>query len=105
MPWKFIYPFFLVHMLMFSASGFFMAYNDKPAPVGFLYMHGGIAIVVYMARVDEGLAIVANEDAAQIPIAVVKEPPAWPPNVVTAMGTRAVLGTRGAAKDRSFDVE
>lgn len=48
-PWKFIYPFFLVHMLMFGASGFFMAYNDKPAPVGFLYAHGGIAIVVYMA--------------------------------------------------------
>jgi hypothetical protein len=48
-PWKFIYPFFLVHMLMFGGSGFFMAYGDKAAPVGFLYMHGGIAIVVYMA--------------------------------------------------------
>jgi hypothetical protein len=46
-PWKFIYPFFLVHMLMFGASGFFMAYSDEPASVGFLYMHGGIAIFVY----------------------------------------------------------
>jgi uncharacterized membrane protein len=48
-PWKVIYPFFLVHMLMFGASGFFMAYNDEPAPVGFLFMHGGLAIFVYMA--------------------------------------------------------
>jgi hypothetical protein len=47
-PWKFIYPFFLVHMLMFGASGFFMAYSGAQAPVGFLYMHGGIAIFVYM---------------------------------------------------------
>jgi hypothetical protein len=47
-PWKFIYPFFLVHMLVFGASGFFMAYKGSPASVGFLYMHGGIAIFVYM---------------------------------------------------------
>lgn len=43
-----IYPFFLVHMLMFGASGFFMAYSNNPAPVGFLYLHGGLAIVVYL---------------------------------------------------------
>lgn len=47
-PWKFVYPFFLVHMLMFGGSGFFMAYRDGPPELGFLYMHGGIAITVYM---------------------------------------------------------
>lgn len=44
-PWKFIYPFFLVHMAAFGTSGFFLAYaNDD---VMFLYMHGGLAIFVY----------------------------------------------------------
>ncbi len=46
-PWYVIYPFFLVHMLMFGASGFFMAYSAKSVPVLFLYAHGGLAIVVY----------------------------------------------------------
>jgi hypothetical protein len=46
-PWYMIYPFFLVHMLMFGGSGFLMAYSDDPAPIGFLYMHGGLAITVY----------------------------------------------------------
>jgi len=47
--WK-IYPFFLVHMLMFGLSGFFMAYGGHGSvPIFFLYMHGGIAIVVYVA--------------------------------------------------------
>lgn len=46
-PWYKIYPFFLVHMLMFGGSGFLMAYADEVAPIFFLYMHGGIAIVVY----------------------------------------------------------
>lgn len=48
MPWGFIYPFFLVHMLMFGGSGFVMAYSNDPAPVSFLYIHGGFAIVVYL---------------------------------------------------------
>ena len=48
MPWFFIYPFFAVHMLMFGVSGFLMAYSDDPAPLGFLYAHGGFAIFVYM---------------------------------------------------------
>jgi hypothetical protein len=47
-PARFIYPFFLVHMLAFGASGFFMAYS-KAVSVGFLYMHGGIAISVYLS--------------------------------------------------------
>jgi hypothetical protein len=48
LPWTSVYPFFLVHMLMFGSSGFFMAYTND-GPVGFfLYAHGGIAIPVYL---------------------------------------------------------
>ena len=46
-PWYKIYPFFLVHMLMFGASGFFLAYSENPGSVSFLYAHGGFAILVY----------------------------------------------------------
>jgi hypothetical protein len=46
-PWYMIYPFFLVHMLMFGGSGFFMAYATHRPSVLFLYLHGGIAITVY----------------------------------------------------------
>jgi hypothetical protein len=46
-PWYWIYPFFLVHMLAFGGSGFLMAYCAKGPPATFLYAHGGIAIVVY----------------------------------------------------------
>ena len=45
-PKRFVYPFFLVHMLMFGGSGFVLAYGAD-GDVGFLYMHGGLAIVVY----------------------------------------------------------
>lgn len=45
--WFMIYPFFMVHMLMFGGSGFFLAYGDD-TDVFFLYMHGGIAIFVYI---------------------------------------------------------
>ena len=41
-PWKFIYPFFLVHMAAFGASGFFLAYGTDKTDVLFLYMHGGL---------------------------------------------------------------
>ena len=44
----FIYPFFGVHMLMFGLSGFLMAYASDGPDLGFVYMHGGIAILVYM---------------------------------------------------------
>ena len=43
----FIYPFFGIHMLMFGLSGFVMAYSADRPELTFLYMHGGIAIVVY----------------------------------------------------------
>ena len=45
-PKVFVYPFFLFHMLMFGISGFLLAYGV--GDVIFLYMHGGIAIVVYV---------------------------------------------------------
>lgn len=44
----FIYLFFGIHMLMFGLSGFFMAYAKEGPDLSFLYMHGGIAITVYM---------------------------------------------------------
>lgn len=34
-------------MLMFGLSGFIMAYSTDAPDVGFLYMHGGIAILAY----------------------------------------------------------
>ena len=47
MPARIIYPFFLVHMLVFGASGFFMAYG-RGVSLAFLYMHGGFAIFIYV---------------------------------------------------------
>ena len=46
-PWYKVYPFFLLHMLVFGGSGFFMAYAKSRPPVLFLYLHGGFAITVY----------------------------------------------------------
>jgi hypothetical protein len=45
--WYKVYPFFLVHMLVFGGSGFFMAYGNSRPPVPFLYLHGGLAISIY----------------------------------------------------------
>lgn len=45
-PWK-IYPFFLFHMGVFGGSGFAMAYFTD-VELSFLYIHGGIAILVYL---------------------------------------------------------
>ncbi len=45
--WSLIYPFFLFHMAAFGVSGFVLAYFADVEPV-FLYLHGGIAIVVYL---------------------------------------------------------
>lgn len=42
-----IYPFFLLHMGMFGLSGFLMAYVADDVGLPFLYLHGGIAILVY----------------------------------------------------------
>jgi hypothetical protein len=46
-PWSKVYPFFLLHMLIFGGSGFFMAYGTSHPPVPFLYLHGGFAIAIY----------------------------------------------------------
>lgn len=46
-PW-YIYPFFLIHMGMFGGSGFLMAYAFPDVDLWFLYLHGGIAILVYL---------------------------------------------------------
>jgi len=45
--WYSVYPFFLLHMLMFGGSGFLMAYSSSGPPVAFLYIHGGGAILIY----------------------------------------------------------
>ncbi|HPQ41732.1 MAG TPA: hypothetical protein PLV45_15280 [bacterium] len=47
--WAMVYPFFLIHMLMFGGSGFLMAYLSDNVPLAFLYLHGGLAILVYTA--------------------------------------------------------
>lgn len=47
-PWYKVYPFFLVHMGAFGLSGFFMAYANDGAPLVFLYLHGGIACLIYL---------------------------------------------------------
>lgn len=44
----FIYLFFGIHMLMFGGSGFLMAYAGDGPGLAFLYLHGGIAIAVYL---------------------------------------------------------
>ena len=46
--WTTVYPFFFLHMGIFGGSGFFMAYADHPAPVPFLFVHGGFAICIYL---------------------------------------------------------
>lgn len=43
------YVFFLIHMAVFGFSGFWMAYfANEEVELSFLYMHGGIAIAVYL---------------------------------------------------------
>ena len=48
-PWYKVYPFFLLHMLIFGGSGFIMAYGKNHPPVLFLFLHGGLAISIYIA--------------------------------------------------------
>lgn len=43
-----VYPFFLLHMGIFGLSGFFMAYAADDVPRLFLFLHGGVAILVYV---------------------------------------------------------
>ena len=46
-PWYYIYPFFLVHMLGFGVPAFLMAYSSHPASVKMLYVFGGFSIAIY----------------------------------------------------------
>jgi uncharacterized membrane protein YwaF len=46
-PWFKIYPFFMLHMLVFGSTGFAMAYFEAKPNLPFLYMHGGFAILIY----------------------------------------------------------
>jgi len=48
-PWYMVYPFFLIHMLLFGGFGFYLAYLSLHPFVPFLYLHGGVAIAVYIA--------------------------------------------------------
>lgn len=47
-PWSRVYPFFLLHMLVFGCSGFYLAYAQQRAPELFLYLHGGFAVLIYV---------------------------------------------------------
>ena len=47
-PWYSVYPFFLLHMGLFGGSGFFMAYTGDGPPLAFLYLHGGLACLIYL---------------------------------------------------------
>jgi hypothetical protein len=48
--WVLIYPFFLLHMLIFGLSGCFLAYAgyEMGLPTWTLYLHGGIAVLIYV---------------------------------------------------------
>lgn len=46
--WFTSYLLFLAHMFVFGLSGFMMAYAFDPPQIGFMYMHGGLAILVYL---------------------------------------------------------
>ena len=46
-PWSKDYPFFLLHMLVFGGSGFYLAYSPHQSDELFLYLHGGFAVSVY----------------------------------------------------------
>lgn len=47
-PGLIIYAFFGMHMAMFGFSGFAMAYGSDRPDLLFLYLHGGLAITVYL---------------------------------------------------------
>ena len=74
-----------------------LAHVDEPIVVPFL--ERALRSGKYVEHpVIDGLARIGNEDAAQILIAVVKESPAWPPNVDTMAGTRAILAWQALHK-------
>ena len=48
--WYQIYPFFLLHMLMFGGSGFLMAYASDDIPTAFLFLHGTVLDILVRSR-------------------------------------------------------
>jgi hypothetical protein len=71
-----------------------LAYIDDPLVVP--YLDRALRSGRYIEhQVIDGLTRIGNEDAARILIAVIKESPAWPPNVDTLAGTRAILAWQG----------
>lgn len=71
-----------------------LAYIDDPLVVP--YLERALRSGRYVEHpVIDGLTRIGNEDAARILIAVIKESPAWPPNVDTLAGTRAILAWQG----------
>jgi len=46
-PTNFIYPFFILHMGVFGASGFILAYATD-IPLTFALFHGGVAVFTYL---------------------------------------------------------
>lgn len=74
-----------------------LAHIDDPIVVP--YLERALRSGKYVEHpIIDGLARIGNEDAAQILIAVVKESPAWPPNVDTMAGTRAILAWQALHK-------
>ena len=71
-----------------------LAHIDDPLVVP--YLERALRSGRYVEHpVIDGLTRIGNEDAARILIAVIKESPAWPPNVDTLAGTRAILAWQG----------
>ncbi|MCB1736694.1 MAG: hypothetical protein KDI42_01080 [Gammaproteobacteria bacterium] len=46
--WFRVYPFFLLHLLIFGVTGFVLAYSDQDIPLPVLYVHSGFAFVAYL---------------------------------------------------------
>jgi len=47
-PWYLVYPFFIFHIFIFGCIGFWMAYYTNPVTHVLMFLHGGIAIFVYI---------------------------------------------------------
>lgn len=74
-----------------------LAHVDDPIVVP--YLERALRSGKYVEdRIIAALAKVGSEDAAQILLGVVKESSAWPPNVQTTAGTRAILAQQALQK-------
>ena len=55
-PWYYVYPFFLVHMLIFCGTGFLSVYAAKEPNPWFIYGFNGFAIFVSIRQTYWGLS-------------------------------------------------